>query len=470
MNKMIKIFTMALAVICVSCSDWLDVQPSDRIAEDNNFSNLAGFKKALNGIYIELNQRDLYGSTLSCKFIEILAQRYAVGEENKANKEIMAFQYGGATAKGKLTSIWRTAYSLIANVNLLLKNCETHRDALSDEYYHLIKGEALALRAFLQFDLFRLFGPVYGIPSSGNEVPYYTEFSFDVAPKVSSEEYVKLVIQDLLSAEGELKDDPIIEYGVEGNDKDTFLQYRNLRLNYYAVQALLARVYWYIGDTENANAYANKVIAIQEEKFPWITPAKLTNTGSPDRVFSSEVLFSLQNLERNNLFTDYFDGQNLKIQTLLAPREDVLDYVFENDKTDYRYVGTLNNSIELSGVVYHIFNKYQGTDSLYNQMIPLLRVSEAYMIAAETGSDEEEQLNNLNTLLNHRGLRSVDYYDYYYLENEWKKEFYGEGQLFFWYKRNNAGEMQSATDPYGTVSVRPENYVMPIPDGETQYN
>lgn len=62
--------------------------------------------------------------------------------------------------------------------------------------------------------------------------------------------------------------------------------------------------------------------------------------------------------------------------------------------------------------------------------------------------------------------RDVDYY----LEKEWKKEFYGEGQLFFWYKRNKKTEMQSATDQYGTVSVKLSNYVLPIPDAESQYN
>ena len=30
--------------------------------------------------------------------------------------------------------------------------------------------------------------------------------------------------------------------------------------------------------------------------------------------------------------------------------------------------------------------------------------------------------------------------------------------------------MQSATDQYGTVSVKLSNYVLPIPDAESQYN
>lgn len=350
---------MAVAALCASCSDWLDVQPSDRISEENNFSDVAGFKKALNGVYVELNRSSLYGRNLTCGFIEVLSQRYAVGDDNKSVKEYMGFNYSGSAAESILSDIWSTAYTLIANVNAILKNCELHRDVLSDEYYHLIRGEALALRAFLHFDLFRLFGPVYATNAADASIPYYTEFSLNVAPSYVGEEFMAMVTADLIDAEKELEDDPIIRRGVEGNTMDTFLRYRNLRLNYYAVQALLARAYYYMGDSENALSYAKKVIAVQEEKFPWINPMKLTNTASMDRVFSTEVLFAAQNLQRNDLFTSLFDGSNLKLSTLLAPREDVTNYLFDYDKVDYRYMSSLKNAIEISGSSYSIFNKYQ---------------------------------------------------------------------------------------------------------------
>ncbi len=472
MKKIFIPIILLLVTVCSSCSDWLDVKPSDRISEDNNFSNLAGFKKALNGIYVELNSTGLYGRTLSCEFIEILAQRYAVGTDNKANVELMQFNYTGSTARSILTSVWSKAYTLIANANLILKNCEEHRDVLPEEYYHLIKGETLALRAYLHFDLFRLFGPVYSLNPEVLSIPYYKSFSLDVAPTYPASEFVGYVLEDLNNAKMELQDDPIIEYGVKGNSKDVFLQYRNLRLNFYAVQALLARVHWYVGNDEEACQNAEAVIAVQENLFPWINPMKLTNSAMMDRVFSTEILFALQNLERENIYTTYFDGQNLKLASLLAPRADVVDRVFEQDKADYRRRSSLANSLEIAGVNYIIFNKYQGKDSLYNQMIPMLRVSEMYMIAAETSKVDDDKIQYFNTFRNGRGLKGVNRVRdvEYYLEKEWKKEFYGEGQLFFWYKRNNENSMQSASDPWGTVSVKPENYVLPIPDGELKYN
>ena len=86
--------------------------------------------------------------------------------------------------KTRVENIWAQAYSLISNINLILKNCEDRREVLSDEYYNLIKGEALGLRALLHFDLFRLWGPVYRQASeTALTIPYYVEFSISAQPK-----------------------------------------------------------------------------------------------------------------------------------------------------------------------------------------------------------------------------------------------------------------------------------------------
>lgn len=474
--KFISVFLL-LAGICSGCSDWLDVKPSDRISEETAFSTLAGFEEALNGIYVELNSNNLYGRTLSCEFVEMLAQRYAISEESKSNYALANYEYDGALAKSKIQAIWQTAYNLIANTNLLIKNCDVNRSVLSDDYYHLCRGEALALRAMLHFDLFRLFGPIYGRASEGTSIPYYEEFVLDVNPSLSKEVFMGKVIEDLLNAEKELEIDPIITYGVRGDSRNVFFQYRNLRLNYYAVQALLARVYLYVGNTEKAKEYALKVIEISEKLFPWVDPMTMGNDGSiPDRMFSTEVLFALQNLNRNTIFTSLFDAQNLRLQSsLLIPRQDVVRQLFQATGTlsDYRYKYFLSSSVfEFGGENYVLYDRYQGQDSLYNQMIPMLRTSEMYMIAAEVTEDQDEAAGYLNTLRGHRGLREIPSSTQVerYLEAEWLKELYGEGQLFFYYKRKMKTSIQSAYDPVGTKTISMLKYVLPIPDGESQYN
>ena len=238
-----KYIVILLLFISFGCSDWLDVKPSDRVAEEMAFSTVAGFRQALNGIYVEMNNESLYGASLTCEMVEILAQRYDVNQENTAAYAFSQYDYTSASVEAKLQSTWGTAYNLIANANLLIKNCEEHREVLSDEYHDIIKGEALGLRAMLHFDLFRLFGPVYATDSTMEAIPYYEEFSLEVAPSLNGELFMDNVISDLRAAESLLANDPIIMNGVRGDISDDFLSNRNFRLNYYAVQALLSRAY-----------------------------------------------------------------------------------------------------------------------------------------------------------------------------------------------------------------------------------
>ena len=495
--KIKNIISAAIALLSVtSCSDYLDLKPSDRISETVNFSSLAGFRQALNGIYVELNSNQLYGRSLSCEFIETMAQRYAVFAENKSATEIMNLNFGSSTAQSITESIWGKAYNLIANANLIIKNCEENRAVLPDEYYHIIKGEAYALRAYLHFDLYRLFCHAYSSSSSSTAIPYYEAFSLNVNPSLPSNEFMDKVIADLTIAEQELQNDPIIRYGVAGNPKDVFLSYRNLRLNLYAVQGLMARVYYYIcqpDGLEDGNAeykrlayeYAKKVIDIQETYFPWVNATDALTSTVIDHVFSSEVMFALQNLSRESLYNSCFNANNLKPAALLGCRNDVITEIFGGSKAgqDYRYRANFPNTVSVGTTPYRVFTKYEGTDSLYAQMIPMIRISEAYLIAAEIGPEEGERLELFNTFREHRGIseRTSDINELTHddlrhntlLDREWIKEFIGEGQLFFWYKCHGSLGMRSANDPENKTPfyvASTSKYVIPIPDAETKYN
>ena len=46
----------------------------------------------------------------------------------------------------------------------------------------MMKGEALGLRAFLHFDLLRLYGPVYSVTPTGKAIPYRTSFDQKATP------------------------------------------------------------------------------------------------------------------------------------------------------------------------------------------------------------------------------------------------------------------------------------------------
>ncbi|BDF56552.1 MULTISPECIES: RagB/SusD family nutrient uptake outer membrane protein [Butyricimonas] len=475
------ILALVVPVLLCSCESWLDVKPNDRISEEATFSTPRGFELALNGVYVDLNKTNLYGRALTWDFVEVLAQRYAIDKNAKYNKEAMDFHYASDEVKSRVSGIWSTAYSLISNLNLILQNCDTRRDVLSDEYYSLVKGEALGLRALLHFDLFRLWGPVYSLASESElTIPYYASFALVAKPKLTASKFMEQVIADLEEAAGLLKDyDPAMEASgmLKPYAGNNFLGYRALRMNYYAVKLLLARAYLYVDNKEEALKAAKEVIEVQERLFPWIDPASLsTSSENLDRMFSTELVFALQNVNRKTIYTGSFDSDNLKIGALLIPDQKVVDNsIFDGETSDLRYKMWLDKNVELEGGSYKELMKYQitSTDSIYAQLIPMLRVSEAFYIAAECEGEEDAEAGIawLNKVRNARALQGYPWYYYEYtLELEYIREFWGEGQLFFFYKRKNYDEISSAYDPYATVSMTPANYVLLIPESESKYN
>ena len=161
-----------------SCDNWLDVKPFDQISEEELLKTEEGFQKLLNGIYIELNSDNLYGAALSVEMIEIMGGAYEIGTDaNVWNNypDLKNYRYGTDYWRGRFGSTWNKAYSLILNCNILLEEMEEKRNLFSENNYNLIRGEALAIRAMLHFDMLRLFGPVYSRNSNQESIPYYTE-------------------------------------------------------------------------------------------------------------------------------------------------------------------------------------------------------------------------------------------------------------------------------------------------------
>lgn len=80
------------------------------------------------------------------------------------------------------------------------------------------------------------------------------------------------------------------------DENEVYLRYRQLRMNYYAVLALKARVYLYAGEKDKALQAAYKLLKDKtvSEWFPPVDPNKLlANNVDPDRVFSTEVLMGI---------------------------------------------------------------------------------------------------------------------------------------------------------------------------------
>ena len=96
-----------------------------------------------------------------------------------------------------------------------------------------------------------------------------------------------------------------------------------------------------------------------------------------------------------------------------------------------------------------------------------MRMSELYLIAAATASEEELQKEWLEKSRLNRGYQdhNMDGQDVNdILDKEWQREFYGEGQYFFYLKRNQVSILYGQDG--NTKYEMKDYYQIPLPESE----
>lgn len=427
-------------VICLSilffasCSNWLDVQPKTTVEEEEVFSRELGFKETLTGIYIKMASTDLYARNLSYGFLDILGQRYQPTDITAYQDELW-YTFPSTKTESYTRKIWEQMYNVIANVNNLLYYCDANKQVFTtDHYYEIIKGEALGLRAFLHFDLLRMYGPVYKDNPTAKRIAYRTVFNREPKEMQPSNEVMDSIISDLKKAEVLLTDTdplnfefPVDSYAEENMTGDRFLVYRHKRMNLYAIKAMLARVYLYAGNKTEAEKYAHQVIESKQFEF-------IANTA--DLLRSKEIIFSI--------YVDKFD-QQVKDEfattgSYYISSTDFLNEMFDvatDGTNDFRIREGVSFDYGLNGIStrkYKQENMWVSTEGT----IVLVRLAEMYYILAECAADPKIAADYLNKVREMRGVDPTSCTEttrLYEIEKEYRKEFYGEGQLFFFYKR-----------------------------------
>lgn len=461
-----KIGVILAVTVFSACSDWLDVQPKTEMKSGKLFATEEGFISALTGIYSLMEASELYGEELTFNFMEKLVMRYDNYENNPSKKELAKiYDYKNqASSIAMLEAIWSNMYNVIANVNNLLYNVEVNGENLKTPgYYEIVKGEALGLRAFLYFDLLRMWGPVYQKDSTALALPYRTLFTSEKVPLSPANEVMRHIVDDLLAAEVLLKDDPLA-FGM--NAKDGFLGYRKNRMNLLAVQALLARVYLWRGDKENAAKYAGQLI----NNPSW----SLNIENIKDVSMYNETLFALDIYNMGEKMQTYFPSASHSWTTSqLWVTTTTLDEVFETSTVGINDIRGKQDNGFVFGDDKRLSRKYMpSADHSYSNHMPLIRLSEMYYIMAEA-AEPEKSAGYINAVRNSRGIGMA--YDLdagsmagtrrvQELRKEVEKEFWGEGQYFYFLKRHNL-----ATFPRSVVAEMYNYYVFPVPDTEVEH-
>ncbi|MDL2320091.1 RagB/SusD family nutrient uptake outer membrane protein [Alistipes sp. OttesenSCG-928-B03] len=455
----------ALAIVCCfsmqSCSDWFDVKPKRLTEEEDLFSQENGFKEALTGAYMKASNSGLYGTNLTFGFLDILAQRYSPKNVNYQRAEYYTFSADNTVTANTVATIWADGYNLVANLNNLLHWTEKNKSVFhTPGYYQIVKGEALALRSYIYFDLLRLYGPVYKLNPTGRSILYRTEFNRDIADLEPADRMLGYIIDDLLEAHDLLKDVDNLNFAISNTDSDDeFLVYRYCRMNLMAVKGLLARAYLYKGDKTLAAQYAGEVI--ESGKFKLTSSVKITrNETVNEMIFGLNVDNSkeLSNLLAENPASNYGIGDSNFFAEEFNTMSDGLNDIRVKDGSGFKEESSVYISLK--------YDQEEVADHMKN-MIPLIRLPEMYYILAECTGDLKEATELVSEVRVMRGLEEAELYDndaerLAALELEYRKEFFGEGQLWHFYKRH----MFSTFIHCPIDEMLQANYVFNLPNDE----
>ncbi|MDO5979506.1 RagB/SusD family nutrient uptake outer membrane protein [Flavivirga spongiicola] len=489
MKKYLKNITAVLVgcILFTSCDDYLDVKPENQFLEDGMFSTPSGTQTVLNGIYLDMTSGSLYGGGLTMSTVDIFAQLYNTDTSTPHKyKEYKDINYTASNVRGALDNIWTSAYVNILNINNFIKQVEARDNLLPEKEENILLGEAYALRAMLHFDLLRLFGPIYVKSPEDPSIPYNVDVQSTITPLLKASEAMEKILADLTSAETFLENDPIREFGkinvsqeeqLDSDDplykyrESDFYRFRNKRMNYYAVKALQARVNLYAGNNTAALTAAKLVIEEASVWFPWTPFKEVISAGAnPDRIFSSEIIFGLNNNDLYNQQRDLFAASLDEVGILAAKSK--LDFFFEGNDNDYRRLSSWALPV-LGEHSFPTFFKYADVHDPkmgFRFFQPLIRMSEMYLIAAELEANEADALTYLNAQRFNRGIPDIDPGADIQEEilKEYRREFYAEGQMFFYYKRKNISEIPNANSSR-TIEMGDAEYVAPLPDSESNY-
>ena len=411
-----------MAFSAVSCSDgWLDVEPSTAVETDKSINELSDVDIMLNGIYTTMQNAYAYSGRL-VYYGDACGDDMMAYSSTKRTGNYYTFNFTKDTAP---SSFWSYPYEMISLCNIILSkidDVETKEEELRDYY----KGQALALRAMFLFDLTKFYGYPYKKDNGASlGVPIVLSvLDKEAKPKRNTvAECYKQVIDDLKAA-------------ITAMDNDEGKSFHKGHINLFAAQTLLSRVYLYHGDDSDALDMATQAIkGAEAEGYKLWTNAEYATAWGNDASNGTkgEVLFEIVNT------TDDSPGKE-SLGRLHSPSgyKDICltssFYALLNEDPDYVRLNLLEYSSKRAFV-----KKYQPQDGeeIMDANIPLIRLSEAYLNAAEAAvktGDNPSAVKYLNAIVSRANPANSVEGSTVTLDRvmtERRKELVGEGHRFF---------------------------------------
>lgn len=465
MKKIYLSLALATGITLSSCSDFLDREPSTNLPSGTAITTVSDLQNAINGVGYVLYGEDpsfahtrfTYASEFSI-YADLLTNEFALVGDNGQTTGISKYTLTSTDYPSE--DGYGLYYRALANVNNALASVPNVTDG-DDATINDLRGQLLAWRGLLHFDLARMF---CHIPTTSDDMN--TDLGLVLADKVYSTDYK--------GTRASLKDtyDFIIKQFTDALPllkKSSGTGY----FNYYGALALRARAYLYAGDYQNALDDANEVIS--SGVYTLYTKDKYATVWAEEG--TSESIFEFLTTSTHNA-QRYAPGY-------YADASGYAEFGFNTDGKLYKYLSThpedvrsklIKDQSDLDPEDYNVGmfpGKYPGRNGeLYVNNAKIIRLSELYLIAAEAsyyiggGAAAAPFINDIEEARvdGYTDVATVTLDDILF---EYEKELFAENQIAFAYWRNKKSVTSQTNNE---VKYNDNRTILPIPQSELNQN
>lgn len=439
------------------CSNSFLDEKNPQAVDFDQIKDLDALTTASVGVYSKFTESNYYGRSFIL-IPDLLGDNTFISIKN-GGRYISEDRFAITNGDGYVTGAWSLMYQVIVNANLALQSAQNIDFGDEQTEGNQIMGELYACRALAYFDLLRFFAQPYNFTedASHNGVPLVTEPSESIIspPRASVAEVYAQIIADLKQAEQLMS--PTRKDG---------------HFNKVAAQALLSKVYLYMEDWGNAEAYASKVI--NDGPYALISNSDYEDSWGQD--FNTESIFEVVNLPNDNQGVNslgYLYHQGAYGEVLAT--KDLYDSYTASDVR--RTLITRGSRLDGEKDAYFVW-KYPRGASSYDDNIKVLRLAEVYLIRAEARAEAGNNVgaqDDLNLIV-HRAEPDADgvsatgeaLVDRIILER--RKELAFEGNRLFDINRKKMDLTHIQSMETNEYTYPNNRFIMPIPYNERNAN
>ena len=447
-----NVLAAALIAFCgltlTSCRKFIQVPPpANSIVTSEIFADSTDATAAITGIYI--NMMNSAGSADIANGLTDITSGLSADELNITSNvaSYQEFYINAITITNTNdATLWNTAYTFIYQANAVIAGA-TSSTTLSTTLKNRLTGEAKFIRAFLNFYMVNLYGPVPLVITTDYKIT-------GSLPRASIADIYTQINSDLKDAQALLANDPA--------------PINKLRVNKFAVSAFTARVQLYQQQWAAAESAATTVINASYKLEPNLNNVFLV--GNQEEIWQMTPPAPGDETTVGQLI---IPGSTTSVPTFIVTNT-LLNFFEANDQRKLKWI----TSSIINNITYSYPYKYKlrrDNATTPTEAYSMLRLGEQYLIRAEARAEQNNlagAISDINAIRTRAGLPNTTAASQAdvltAIQHERSTELFCEwGHRWLDLKRtNNVGAVLSA-DKTGWKSTAA---LFPVPYTQTQLN